>query len=303
MENFIVTTACLLIGMAARRLPAFPRETGTVLNQFVISVSLPALVLLKIPDLVFSGAVLLPALLPWAMLLLSAAAILLLSRALAWDRATTGCLLLLVPLGNTSFLGIPMVKAFFGDTGIPYAVLYDQLGSFLALATYGSVILAYYGSGESRPTPATVARKIVTFPPFVALLLALLLRSSPYPPVAVSLLNILAATLVPLVMIAVGYQLTLRLTREVSSQLCIGLSIKLIAAPVAAWLLCRIAGLHGEAAQVSVFESGMPPMVSAGALAIVADLSPTLSAALAGIGIVASFLTLPLLYRLLQSLG
>jgi predicted permease len=303
MDNFVVTITCLLIGMAARRVPAFHPETGNVLNQFVIFVSLPALVLLKIPELVFSGDLLVPALMPWAMLLLSAAAVLLLSRMLDWDRPTTGCLLLLVPLGNTSFLGIPMVKAFFGDQAVPYAVLYDQLGSFLALATYGSVILAWYGSGEARPTLAAVATKIVLFPPFVALLLALLLRGSRYPPVAVSLLNLLAATLVPLVMVAVGYQLALRLTREVSSQLCIGLSIKLIAAPLAAWSLCRIAGLSGEAVQVSVFESGMPPMVSAGALAILARLSPTLAAALAGIGIVASFLTLPLLHRLLQSLG
>jgi predicted permease len=116
-------------------------------------------------------------------------------------------------------------------------------------------------------------------------------------------LNVLAATLVPLVMVAVGHQLTLRLTRAVSSQLSIGLAIKLVAAPVTAWAVCRIAGLGGEAAQVSVFESGMPPMVSAGALAIMADLSPALAAALVGVGIVASFLTLPLLHRLLQSLA
>jgi predicted permease len=299
MENFIVTITCLLIGMTIRRLPAFHKETGNVLNLFVIYISLPALVLLKIPDLVFTGNLLVPALMPWLMLLLSCSAILLLSKILKWERATTGCLLLLIPLGNTSFLGIPMVKAFFGDQAIPYAVLYDQLGSFLALATYGSLILALYGPGEKSPTLAGVIKKIVSFPPFIALILALLLKTFPYPPMAVSLLKTLASTLVPLVMIAVGFQLTLRLNREVTSQLCIGLSIKLVAAPIAALFLCKIAGLEGEAVQVSIFESGMPPMVSAGALAILADLSPKLTAALVGIGIVLSFITLPFLYQLL----
>jgi len=109
----------------------------------------------------------------------------------------------------------------------------------------------------------------------------------------------LAATLVPLVMIAVGFQLTLRLGREVTSQLCLGLSIKLIAAPLAALFLCKMAGLEGEAVRVSIFEAGMPPMVSAGALAILADLSPALTAALVGIGIVLSFATLPILYQML----
>lgn len=299
MENFVVTIACLLIGMVIRRTPEFPDETGKILNLFVIYISLPALVLLKIPELVFSKDLLVPALMPWVMLLLSCSAILLLSKILQWERATTGCLLLLIPLGNTSFLGIPMVKAFFGDQAIPYAVLYDQLGSFLALATYGSATLAFYGSGESRRTLTMVMKKVVSFPPFIALILAFAFKAFSYPTVAVSLLKVLSSTLVPLVMIAVGFQLTLRLSREVISQLCIGLSIKLIAAPVVALFLCKIAGLGGEAVQVSIFESGMPPMVSAGALAIMANLSPKLTAALVGLGIVLSFITLPVLYQLL----
>jgi len=285
--------------MTVKRIPVFPDETGNVLNLFVIYISLPALVLLKIPELVFSKNLLVPAFMPWVMLLFSCALILILSRLLKWARATTGCLLLLIPLGNTSFLGIPMVKAFFGDNAIPYALLYDQLGSFLALATYGSLILALYGTGDSKPTLVNVVKKIISFPPFIALVLAFILKTFSYPPIAVSLLKILASTLVPLVMIAVGFQLTLRLNRKVTSQLCIGLSIKLIAAPMAALFLCKIAGLEGEAVQVSIFEAGMPPMVSAGALAILANLSPALTAALVGIGIILSFATLPMLYQML----
>ena len=299
MENFVITITLLLIGMALKRIPVFSAEAGNVLNLVVIYISLPALVLLKIPELVFSRSLLVPALMPWGMLLFSCVLIIILSRLLKWKRTTTGCLLLLIPLGNTSFLGIPMVKAFFGENAIPYALLYDQLGSFLALATYGSLILALYGTGDSRPTLRSVVKKVVSFPPFIALILAFVLKAFPYPPVVVSLLGILAATLVPLVMIAVGFQLKLRLGREVTSQLCLGLSIKLIAAPLAALFLCKIAGLEGEAVQVSIFEAGMPPMVSAGALAILADLSPALTAALVGIGIILSFATLPILYQML----
>ena len=300
MENFILTITFLLIGMALKRIPDFSDETGTVLNLFVIYISLPALVILKIPELTFSKNLLVPALMPWGMLLFSCALILILSRLLKWERATTGCLLLLIPLGNTSFLGIPMVKAFFGDQAIPYALLYDQLGSFLALATYGSLILALYGTGESNPTIESVAKKVISFPPFIALILAFILKAFPYPPLAVSLLKILASTLVPLVMIAVGFQLTLQLDRKMISQLCIGLSIKLVVAPVTALFICKTVGLGGEAVQVSIFEAGMPPMVSAGALAILANLSPALTAALVGIGIVLSFATLPMLYQWLS---
>jgi predicted permease len=299
MENFIITITFLLIGMLIKRLPNFPDETGNALNLFVIYISLPALVLLKIPELAFSRNLLIPAMMPWAMLLFSAALILILSKLFQWNRPTTGCLLLIIPLGNTSFLGIPMVKAFFGEQAIPYALIYDQLGSFLALATYGSLILALYGTSGSKPSLRSAIQKIVTFPPFIALILAFLLKSFTYPDIMTNLLKMMSATLVPLVMVAVGFQLTLRLNKKVVSQLSIGLAIKLIIAPLAALLVCKIFGLKGEAVQVAIFEAGMPPMVSAGALAILANLSPALTAALVGIGIILSFATLPLLYQLL----
>jgi len=100
-------------------------------------------------------------------------------------------------------------------------------------------------------------------------------------------------------MIAVGFQLTLKLDLKSVVPLGAGLFMKLIIAPLAALLICYILKLDSEAARVSVFEAGMPPMVSAGALAIIADLSPRLTAALVGLGIVASFFTLPILYNLL----
>ena len=299
MDNFIVIMTLLLLGVVLRRIPVFSAETGNILNLFVIYISLPALILIKIPELTFSARLLVPTLMPWAMLIITAIIILLLSRIFKWDRPVTGCLLLVIPLGNTSFLGIPMVKVFFGEQAIPYALLYDQLGSFLALATYGALILAIYGTGAQKPTIRTVFRKVISFPPFIALILAFILKIFPYPKIAADILTILASTLIPLVMVAVGFQLKLKMDKTTVNQVTAGLSIKLVAAPLIALLLTKIFNLNGETVRVSVFEAGMPPMVSAGALAILAKLSPVLTAALVGIGIVISFFTLPLLYQLL----
>ncbi len=299
MENFVITITCLLIGILLRRLPQFPPETGRVLNLYVIYVSLPPLVLLKVGSLSFSPDLLVPAVTPWIMLALSALAVILAARAAGWKREVTGALLLLVPMGNTSFLGIPMVSAFFGEEAVSYAVLYDQLGSFLCLATYGSFILALYGRGSVKPALREVFIKVITFPPFIALMFALLLRSVVYPSVLRTLFESLSSTLVPVVMIAVGFQLTFRLERAAMAPLGFGLFIKLVAAPLLALILCRTFGLDSPAAKISVFEAGMPPMVSAGALAIIAGLAPPLSAALVGLGILLSFLTIPLLHQLL----
>jgi malate permease and related proteins len=299
MTNFLLTISYLAIGKILSRFPRFPEESAPVLNQFIIHVALPALILLKIPELVFSRELLVPALLPWVMLVSSAAAVLLGCRLFRWSRETTGALLLLAPLGNTAFLGIPMVTAFFGEEAVPHAVLYDQLGSFPALVTYGSAIIAIFSAGGKSPSASEAVKRIVTFPPFIALLLAFTLRPLAYPEFFTALLQSLAATLVPVVMIAVGFRLTFRLSHEISGPLAYGLSVKMIMAPAAALMLATLLDLQGLAVQVSIFQAGMPPMVLAGALALAANLSPRLAAAMVGLGILASFVTLPILYQFL----
>jgi len=302
VESFLVITFFLIIGFALRKIPQFSSETGNVLNLFVIYVSLPALVLLKVADLKFSIELFLPLITAYLMLFISAASVLLLSRIFKWNRQITGSLLLLVPLGNTSFLGLPMVQAFYGSSGMPYAVLYDQVGSFLSLAVYGTIILALYSNGNQKTDAKIILKKIVTFPPFLAIVVALFLRSIVYPKIIVEILQILEAMLVPLVMIAIGFQLSFKIKKEFASPLSIGLILKLAAMPAVAILLGLIFGLEGEAVKVSIFESAMPPMVSAGALAIMGGLAPKLSAALVGFGLILSFATLPLLFNLLQLL-
>ena len=298
MENIILIVILLLIGIGLGRIPAFPESTAQVLTSFVIYVSLPAQILLRIPELKVSGDILVPILMPWCMILISALPILGLSRLFGWSRPVTGVLMLLVPLGNTSFFGIPMIESFFGKEMVSYALLYDQFGTFLALATYGSVVLALY-SDKEQATLKSIIRKVVTFPPLIALVLAFLLSSTPWLASVEFLLSPLAATLVPLVIIAVGLKMEFRIEPEHLTPAAIGLGIKLCIAPLAALGIVHLFGLHGPAAAVSVFEAGMPPQISAWALAMTAGLAPRLGAMMVGVGIILSFLTLSLLFQLL----
>jgi predicted permease len=112
-------------------------------------------------------------------------------------------------------------------------------------------------------------------------------------------LTVLSGMLTPLVMTAIGFQLKIRLSPAILQPLGFGLAVKLAVAPLAALAFCRMLGLHGLAADVSIFEAGMPPMVTAGALAMAAGMMPELAAAAVSLGMVLSFLTLPLLFWML----
>ncbi|BCR06209.1 membrane protein [Desulfuromonas versatilis] len=298
MDNFVLIGVFVTLGMLFRRLEAFPADSAQVLNMFALYVSLPALILLKVPQLSFNREVLVAAVVPWGMLLLSVLLVLAAARAWNWPRATTGVLLLVVPVGNTSFMGVPMVQAFFGAAGVPFLIIYDQIGTMLIFATFGSLVLALYGKEGGLNLPA-VARRVLLFPPTVALAAGLALRGWPYPERLVAALQDVAGTLTPLVMTAIGLQLRWRLRRSVLAPLGFGLGVKLCLAPLAALAVCRLLGLQGLATDIAIFEAAMPPMVTAGALAVAAGMEAELAVALVGLGIIFSFGTLPLIYLLL----
>jgi malate permease and related proteins len=302
MERVLPFLLLLAAGNILRRIPVFPADTDRSLNLYVIYVALPALILVQAPKLVFSTEFLAPVLMAWLAVLFSSLLVWSTCRLCGWPREITGALLLMVPLGNTAFLGIPMVELFFGSDGVAHAILYDQFGSFLALSTYGALVLALYSDGE-KPSLGRIAARIVLFPPFIALALALVLRTAVFPAWASALLRMTADSLVPVVMVAIGFQLRLRMVSSERLPLFFGLTVRLLGTPLLFILVCMFLDLTGPAVQVSLFETAMPPMVAAGALASMAGLRPRLTSAMVGYGIVASFLTLPLLYRLIAVLA
>ena len=294
MENFVLIIALITFGMLLKRLRTLPENTSEVLNLFVIYVSLPALVMLKVPLLRFSDQLLAAVIMPWVMLAFSAGLVLLLAKKLHWSKDVLGALLLVVPMGNTAFLGIPLVESFFGEQAVMYALMYDQFGSFFIFSLYGSLVLVLFSQNKESISIKPIIKKIVTFPPFISLLIALLLTQVTLPQTYFDFFDPIATTLIPVVMIALGYQLQLKLSANQLSPLIAGLTIKMIFAPIVALTIFMLLGLKGEVYDVTVFEAAMPPMISAGALAIMANLAPRLTAAIVAYGILISFITLPL---------
>lgn len=113
----------------------------------------------------------------------------------------------------------------------------------------------------------------------------------------------LADALLPLVMLAVGLSLRLRLPREELLPLAVGVSLALLAMPALALLLGHLFGMQGDMLRVNVLESAMPSMITAVALAIGNGLAPRLAAAVLGYSILLSMLTLPLWSWLLRAGG
>jgi predicted permease len=184
---------------------------------------------------------------------------------------------------------------------LPYAVVYDQFGTFVLLSTFGLYVLAKYG-GDAPPTAKQILSRILEFPPVWALLLGLTVMPEQPPAWIAAALQRLADALLPLVMLAVGLSIQLKLPRDEVKPLAIGLLLKLVLMPALALPLGLLFGMQGAMLQVNVLESAMPTMITAGALAIAHNLAPRLAAALVGYGILLSLVTLPAWVWVLQRL-
>lgn len=299
MENFVLILLAIVVGYVINRLNIFSKDAPTILNQFAIYISLPAMILLQIPKLSFSIDMIIPIIVAWLVMGISAILILLLSRFFSFSKEITGSLMLVSILTNSSFLGIPIINAYMGESAIPYVLVYDQLGTFIALATYGTFIASYY-SNNSKITFKIITLKVLTFPPFLSLVVALFLIGVEFNPIISKVLSSFASTIVPIALVAVGLQLQLKLPREEIKPFSVALIVKLIIAPLIAFVICKIFAWDNQASIVSIMEAGMAPMITAGAIASMAGLAPRLSSAIVGYGIIVSFLTTAILFNFIN---
>jgi predicted permease len=301
MNNYILLGACLLLGLFLRRSGRLPDNAAASLNGFVVHISLPALTLTYVHGLKLDTSLILPALMAWVMFGVGCGFFWLAARALGFSRATTGGLMLTGGLANTSFIGLPMIDTFYGPQFLGLGILIDQLGSYFVLSTLGILVASLY-SGHSM-NAKTVIRKIVLFVPFQAFVLALLLMPFEYPIWLDELLKRLGATLVPIALVSVGYQLQLSQVRGKAYALTVGLVFKLAVAPALILLLfAGVLGAEGPVLSVTVFEAAMGPMIGASIVAIDHELDPPLLTLMVGVGIPLSFLTLPVWWHLLSFL-
>lgn len=298
MSALLLLFVCLLLGWLVARLATPPAGIVHGLNWWVLNLALPALVLELIPRVQFQPALWFLLAVMW--LTFAGAWLLfgLIGPRLGWSRGRIGALILVCGLGNTSFMGYPLVLALHGKRGLALAVVADQLGCFPLLASAGIVVASIYAG--RTPQPALIIRRILTFPAFIALVVGIVVGAlGGWPVLLDGVFAPIGATLTPLALFSVGLQFKLHPGQRQAAAVGLGLGWKLLLAPLLCWLLGMAAGIGGLVLTVGVLQAAMAPMISAAILADEYDLEPDLANTVLGVGIVLSLLTVPLANLLL----
>ena len=115
MANVAILPACFMFGLLLRWSGRFTENSSSVFNAFIINVSLPALTLLHIQSLRWDDSLVYPISMAWGLFGFGALFFVAIGLLARWSRQTIGALILTGALANTSFLGLPMIEAFYGS--------------------------------------------------------------------------------------------------------------------------------------------------------------------------------------------
>lgn len=293
MDNFILIFCCLSAGIVMSALQILPKDSHKSLNAWLLYIALPALALRFVPEIEWNMNLILPGLSPLIVWGGAWVVIGLYARKMKLDKGTRTALIVASGLGNTSFLGFPMISAFYGEDQIYNAIVFDQV-TFLLFSTVAViVILRAAGGHDKQPGFAYIVKKVLRFPPFVACLLALLLSPwldfSPMNP----FLDKLVATLSPLALFSIGLQLKITDWKKELPHLSVGLFYKLMLAPALVFLFTLLLQGSGNLARITLFEASMSSHITAGLLASQYNMNPRLCTLMIGFGLIANILSAP----------
>lgn len=298
MSALALLVACLLAGMAFAHWTRVPRTLIDALNFWILRIALPALVLRLIPELEWDSHLWYLVASMWIVFLGAWGCAAWAGRQWGWSRARTGAVVLAAGFGNTAFVGYPLIRALRGEGAMPFAVIADQVGCFIALSTAG-VIAAHWYAGQGTRAKE-LALRVVLFPPFLALLAGLAVGAlGEWPPLVARGLDLLGLTLTPLALFAIGLQFHSEFDRGQLGAVSVALGWKLLAAPLVVWAIGAAVGAQGELLAVSVLQAGMAPMVSTTILAHESGLDGRVANTALVAGVILSLATVPILSALI----
>lgn len=296
MNNLLIILVSLILGMLLQKVKALPKDTHVSINAIILHICLPSLIFVSLPTLIWNPALLSFCFVAWVIFGGSFLFFTFLGKRFSWSRATVGCLILTAGLGNTAFVGFPIIELAYGKEAVKYAVLLDQAGTFLICSSFGVWASSFFS--ETSYSHFEILKRVAVFPPFVSFVLALFIKFFGFTPEG-SLLQLLerfSAMLAPLALISVGLQLKPRELKSEWKFLSIGLFFKLFLAPTIIFCLYKMIGTPQYLFKIAVLESSMAPMLTAAILASSHHLRPKLAGLMIGVGVPVSFVTVSIWY-------
>lgn len=216
-----------------------------------------------------------------------------------WPRSTQVSFSLAAMLGNTGFIGYPIVLLLpqLGLQVFGWALFYDALGTLPGSYGLGAILAASQGD-PSQPTgvqrwwqwPGQIGRN----PVIVAFGLGLVLKQVVLPAWLTSLLYTIAWLVVGLSLLLMGLRVQQLTTLRHLPRAAVAIAIKMLLIPLIVGLGLTALGIGGATRLTIVLQAGMPSAFANLILAETYDLDRDLSVTCVGLSSLSLLITLPI---------
>lgn len=284
------------IGVTLRVTGMLSADDARPLNTVLLYVALPALIFSAVKRSTLDPAfAMLPAI-GWAVALLGLLVAWGLSRTLKLEGPTAGAFIMVCVFGNTAYVGYPVAQALLGDAGLVRAIFSDVFGNTAAVISLGTLVASHYGAQDVKVNPL---KEIVTFPPFIALAVALVAHTVPVPELVTSWLDALGKLVVPVIMISVGLTLKPSALRGHLAHASVVAAMKLVVLPLVALGLGALLLSDPASQRIAVLEAGVPTMMLIMIMGLRFKLDTDFIASAILVTMVGAAITIPVLQLLL----
>lgn len=214
------------------------------------------------------------------------------SPKISWNRSTQGSFILTTMVGNTGYLGYPIVLALLGAKYFAWALFYDLLGTTLGAYGLGLGIASLFGTAATNGWQ--LLWQLCQNPPLWSFVLGLSLQRVEFPPLLEQSLQALAWLMVGLSLVLLGMRLGRLYSWHRLPEALGSLSIKMLLVPLVVAIGLSLVGIDGPIRLALILQTAMPPAFATLVLSEVYALDQDLTVTAIAAGLVSLLITLPL---------
>ena len=285
--------ATFFLGMLLRKASVLDDHASDILFKLVYHLALPALLLSVLPYVVISTTMLFLPLISTLLILLTLGAAMLTGKALNMPEKSYAVLVSGSIIMNIGFV-MPFVQSFYGDDGLARLFVFDIPCGLSAYTIALSVALKHGGSAEKG-----LGRKLMTSPPLLALIAALLMNVCGWQPalIATAVLHSIGGLTIPLILIGLGA--SFRIAKINPFHLAAALTLRMgLGLALGVWL-AGLFHLEGLDRAIVILSASAPAGFNTMTLASVEKLDREFAATLVASCMIAALILIPILLTVL----
>lgn len=268
------------------------KDISDTIIKIVMNVLVPIMILYLLQGLEINRVILNVALLGWIVIISGIIISIIIAKILNLDKRNLASLILILSFGNTTFLGVPYISAYYQNEGLSYLVFFDALATVAPIFVIAPLLNIYVNKSKNVTSDILV---IFTKPSILAIIGGIYFNDKEIPKHIYDFMGMIIPTIAPIAIFAVGMKFSINAFKKEIKEVSTLIFIKMLIIPLIVYTtVITFLDINHIAYQVSILESALPTMFTSSLFAITYNFKYSLVIGSIILGGVISMFSIPL---------